>query len=188
MSTVLSPASAAAFAPPNVVLGSEVGSWFTNILERVNQAKRPLNDVSQYTTYLTGILSSKEAIWRLCSVTFTKDENPFDYQMIHIDAYVVHIDMVSQNEVAFKLTSETIKSLESLVDFYREGKKEKENETQPKKPQKKFDEAAKEFIFRTDVNALDGLEESGAGELLAGRSEKARAAISDFFGPLLRAG
>ena len=28
----------------------------------------------------------------------------FNYQLLHVEAYVVHIDMVSQNEVAFKLT------------------------------------------------------------------------------------
>ena len=45
-----------------------------------------------------------------------KDSNPliealFNYQILYIEAYVVHVDMVSQNEVAFKLTPETIEAL-----------------------------------------------------------------------------
>ncbi|QGA13270.1 hypothetical protein EYB26_000918 [Talaromyces marneffei] len=133
MLTALLPASAAAFAPrgnPNVVLGRKVEQWLTLTLKRVNRVKRPLNNPTQHTRCLTETLSSPNAIWTLCSLMFPKapdselpkDENPlvdamFNYQMIHIEAYVVHVDMVSQNEVAFKLTPETI---ESLVDFHKD--------------------------------------------------------------------
>ena len=51
-----------------------------------------------------------------------KDQDPliealFNYQVIYVEAYVVHVDMVSQNEVAFKLTPETI---ESLVEYHKD--------------------------------------------------------------------
>ena len=207
MPTVLLPSSAAAFAPrssPNVVLNSKVAPWLTATLKRVNRVKRPLNNVTQHTRCLTETLSSQNAIWTLCSMMFTKapeaelrkDENPlveglFNYQMIHIEAYVVHVDMVSRNEVAFKLTPETI---EALVDFHQDvysvdaaantwdwsGK-----QSQLKKLQEEFVQAANKFVYRANAEALEGLEEDGAGELLCGRSEEAKAAILNLFVPLL---
>ncbi|KAJ6129838.1 hypothetical protein N7512_002618 [Penicillium capsulatum] len=207
MPTVLLPSSAAAFAPrssPNVVLHRKVAPWLTATLKRVNRVKRPLNNVTQHTRCLTETLSSPNAIWTLCSMMFPKapeaelrkDENPlieglFNYQMIHIEAYVVHVDMVSRNEVAFKLTPETI---ESLVDFHHDiysvdaaantwdwsGK-----QAQLKKLQDEFVQAANKFVYRTDAEALEGLEEDGAGELLCGRGEDAQAAIRNLFVSLL---
>lgn len=113
-----------------------------------------------------------------------------NHQMIHIEAYVVHVDMVSRNEVAFKLTPETI---ESLVDFHKDvysvdaaantynwsGK-----HAELKKLQEEFVQAANKFVYRTSAQALEGLEEDGAGELLSGRSEEAKAAIAKLFVPL----
>ncbi|KAL5337642.1 hypothetical protein BJX70DRAFT_399460 [Aspergillus crustosus] len=207
MPTVLLPSSAAAFAPrssPNVVLNSRVEPWLTATLKRVNRVKRPLNNVSQHTRCLTETLSSTNAIWTLCSMLFPKapeselrkDENPlvealFNYQMVHIEAYVVHVDMVSQNEVAFKLTPETI---EALVEYHKEiysidtaastwNWAEKDN--QLKKLQEEFVQAANKFVFRASAQALEGLEEDGAGELLGGRSEDAKGSISALFVPLL---
>ncbi|KAJ5690973.1 hypothetical protein N7488_011708 [Penicillium malachiteum] len=207
MPTVLLPSSAAAFAPrssPNVVLNRKVAPWLTATLKRVNRVKRPLNNVTQHTRCLTETLSSPNAIWTLCSMMFTKapeaelrkDEDPlieglFNYQMIHIEAYVVHVDMVSRNEVAFKLTPETI---EALVDYHKEiysvdaaantwdwsGK-----QSQLKKLQEEFVQAANKFVYRANAEALEGLEEDGAGELLCGLSEEAKQAISNLFVPLL---
>lgn len=207
MPTVLLPSSAAAFAPrssPNVVLNTKVEPWLTATLKRVNRVKRPLNNVTQHTKCLTETLSSPNALWILCSLSLPKapesdlrkDDNPLvealvNYQMIHIEAYVVHVDMVSQNEVAFKLTPETI---EALVDFHKDvysadaaastwswsGK-----ESQLKKLQEEFVQAANKFVYRTSAQALEGLEDDGAGELLCGRSEEAKAAIMSLFVPLL---
>lgn len=204
MPTVLLPSSAAAFAPrssPNVVLNRKVAPWLTATLKRVNRVKRPLNNVTQHTRCLTETLSSSNAIWTLCSMTFPKgpeaklrkDDNPlieglFNYQMIHIEAYVVHVDMVSRNEVAFKLTPETI---ESLVDYYNDifsvdnasrhqwdwsGK-----HSELKKLQEEFVQAANKFVYRTNAEALEGLEEDGAGELLCSRSAEVKAAIDKLF-------
>lgn len=207
MPTVLLPSSAAAFAPrssPNVVLNRKVEPWLTAALKRVNRVKRPLNNVTQHTRCLTETLSSPNAIWTLCSMMFPKapeaelrkDEDPlieglFNYQMIHVEAYVVHVDMVSQNEVAFKLTPETI---ELLVDFHRDiycadaatnTWDWPEKGKQLKKMQEEFNQAANKFVYRTNAHALEGIEEDGAGELLGGRSEEAKNAISNLFVPLL---
>ncbi|OQE46216.1 hypothetical protein PENCOP_c001G03373 [Penicillium coprophilum] len=207
MPTVLLPSSAAAFAPrssPNVVLNTKVEPWLTAALKRVNRVKRPLNNVTQHTRCLTETLSSTNAIWTLCSMMFTKvpqaelekNENMLweslqNHQMIHMEAYVVHVDMVSRNEVAFKLTPETI---EALVDFHKDvysvdaaantynwsGK-----HGELKRLQEEFVQAANKFVYRTNAQALEGLEEDGAGELLSGRSEEAKAAIGKLFVPLV---
>jgi hypothetical protein len=207
MPTVLLPASAAAFAPrssPNVVLNSRVEPWLTATLKRVNRVKRPLNNVAQHTRCLTETLSSPNAIWTLCSIMLPKapeselrrDDNPlvealFNYQLIHMEAYVVHVDMVSQNEVAFKLTPETI---ESLIEYHKDIYSVdtaantwnwSEKEVQLKKLQEEFVQAANKFVYRTNALALEGMEEDGAGELLCGRSEEAKAAILGLFVPLL---
>lgn len=125
-----------------------------------------------------------------------KDSNPliealFNYQLLPIEAYVVHVDMVSQNEVAFKLTPETI---DSLVDYHKEiysidtaanTWSWSEKDQQLKKLQEEFVQAANKFVYRTNAVALEGLEEDGAGELLCGRSDEVKAAIMNLFVPLL---
>ena len=125
-----------------------------------------------------------------------KDENPlieavFNYKMVSIEAYIVHVDMVSQNEVAFKLTPETI---EALVEYHKEVHSKdtsastwnwSEKEVQLKKLQEDFVQAANKYVYRTSAMALEGLEEDGAGELLCGRSEEVKTAIMGLFLPLL---
>ncbi|MCJ1336554.1 hypothetical protein MMC09_001830 [Bachmanniomyces sp. S44760] len=207
MPITLLPASAAAFAPrspPNIVLNTKVDPWLTATLKRINRIKRPLNSVPQQYRCLTETLSSPSAIWTLCSIMLPKapdselrkDDNPliealFNYQLIHVEAYVVHVDMVSQNEVAFKLTPETI---ESLVEYHKDIYSVdtsastwnwSEKDVQLKKLQEDFVQAANKFVYRTNAMALDGLEEDGAGELLCGRGEEVKAAIMGMFLPLL---
>jgi len=125
-----------------------------------------------------------------------KDSNPlieamFNYQLIHVEAYVVHVDMVSQHEVAFKLTPETIDALiEYHKDIYSVDVSAStwtwaEKEVQLKKLQEEFVQAVNKFVFRTGIRALEGLEEDGAGELLDGRSEDVKNAIMGLFLPLL---
>ena len=207
MVLTLLPASAAAFAPrgaPNVVLPSKVEPWLTATLKRTNKVKRPLNSVPQHQRCLTETLSGSNAIWTLCTLMLPKapdadlrkDDNPliealFNHQVIYIEAYVVHVDMVSQNEVAFKLTSETI---ESLIEYHKEVHSVdtaastwdwSEKEVQLKKLQENFVQAANKFVYRTNARALEGLEEEGAGELLDGRADEVKQAILGMFLPLL---
>ncbi|KAK3055647.1 hypothetical protein LTR09_003568 [Extremus antarcticus] len=203
----LLPASAQAFAPrsaPTIVLNSKVEPWLTQTLKRINRIKRPLNSVPQHFRCLTETLGGASAIWTLTSLMLPKapeaelrrDSDPlvealFNYQLIHIEAYVVHIDMVSQHEVAFKLTPE---SIEALVDYHKEIYSKDvsegtyswpEKEAQLKKLQEDFEQAINKFVFRTGVRALEGLEEDGAGELLDGRSMDVKGAIENLFQTLL---
>jgi len=200
MPVQLLPASAAAFAPRaasvNVVLGSKVEPWLTQALKRVNKVKRPLNSVPQHQRCLTEHLSHKNAIWTLASLMLAKspetelrqDENPlvealFNYNLVHIEAYIVHVDMVLRNEVAYKLTPDTIETLvEHHKNVYCVDSKANifdwpEKEQQAKKLHEEFVQAINKFVFRTHVSALEGLEEEGAGELLCGKSDEVKTAI-----------
>ena len=204
----LLPASAAAFAPRassvNVVLGSKVEPWLTQTLKRINKIKRPLNSVPQHQRCLTETLSSPNAIWTLASLLLPKapeaelrkDDNPliealFNYQVNHLEAYIVHVDMVLRNEVAYKLTPETI---ESLIEYHKDVHcvdakantyEWSEKEQQCKKLHEDFVQAINKFVFRTHVSALEGLEEDGAGELLGGKSEEVKNNIMGLLKPLL---
>jgi len=207
MPAVLLPASAQAFAARgtvNVVLANKVEPWLTATLKRTNKIKRPLNSVPQHTRCLTETLSSPNAIWSLCSIMVSKapeaelkkDSNPlvealFNYQLLQVEAYVVHVDMVSRNEVAFKLTQDTI---DSLVEYHKEifsidtaanTWSWPDKDAQLKKLQEEFVQAANRFVYRASALCLEGLEEDGAGELLCGRSEDVRNQISGLFVPLL---
>ncbi|RWA13850.1 hypothetical protein EKO27_g1236 [Xylaria grammica] len=196
----LLPASAAAFAPRassvNVVLGSKVESWLTQTLKRINRVKRPLNSVPQHQRCLTETLSSPNAIWTLASLMLPKHPDPElckesntvveavrSYEFIFLEAYIVHVDMVLRNEVAFKLTPDTI---ETLIDHHKDvfcvdakaGSYDwPEKEQHAKKLHDEFVQAINKYVFRTHVSALEGLEEEGAGELLCGRSEEVKNSI-----------
>lgn len=205
MPVQLLPASAAAFAPRassvNVVLGTKVEPWLTQILRRVNRVKRPLNSVPQHQRCLTETLSSPNAIWTLASLMLPKLpeaemptgplEDLSSYQLLHVQAYIVHVDMVHRNEVAYKLTTETIDALVEFHDKVHRVDAEaathewSEKDQQCKKLHEDFVQAVNRFVFRTHVIALEGLEEDGAGELLSGKSEEVKASLMGLMKPLL---
>ncbi|KAI1267378.1 hypothetical protein F5Y18DRAFT_336575 [Xylariaceae sp. FL1019] len=195
----LLPASAAAFAPRassvNVVLGSKVEPWLTQTLKRINRVKRPLNSVPQHQRCLTETLSSQNAIWTLASLMLAKapeselrrDPNPlveaFNYKMIHLEAYIVHVDMVLRNEVAYKLNPDTIEALIEwhkdvfMVDAKADSYDWPEKDQHAKKLHEDFVQAINKYVFRTHVSALEGLEEEGAGELLCGKGEEVKNSV-----------
>lgn len=208
MPVQLLPASAAAFAPRaslvNVVLGSKVEPWLTQTLKRINRVKRPLNSVPQHQRCLTETLSSPNAIWSLTNIMVPKapesdlkqDTNPLveaisNFQMVTVEAYIVHVDMVLRNEVAYKLTPDTI---ETLIKYHKEvhcvdAKANTydwaEKEEQCKKLHDEFIQSINKFVYRTHVSALEGLEEEGAGELLCGKSEDVKNSIMSLLKPLV---
>ncbi|KAI1116098.1 hypothetical protein F5Y14DRAFT_86174 [Nemania sp. NC0429] len=205
----LLPASAAAFAPRassvNVVLGSKVEPWLTQTLKRINRVKRPLNSVPQHQRCLTETLSSSNAIWTLASLMLPKhpdaelrkDSNPLveaihNYKFIYVEAYIVHVDMVLRNEVAFKLTPDSIEALIEhhkdvfCVDAKANSYDWPEKEQHAKKLHDAFVQAINKYVFRTHVSALEGLEEEGAGELLCGKSEEVKNGIMTLLNKPLR--
>ncbi|KAJ6020046.1 hypothetical protein N7522_000121 [Penicillium canescens] len=99
-------------------------------------------------SYLTEKLSSESAIWAWCSVML---ENTLG--TIHIEAYVMHVDKVSQSEVAFKLTKETINDLRRYeesqsLDAATYRWKWPEKQAPLDKLHEEFVEAVNKFVYR----------------------------------------
>lgn len=207
MPAVLLPRTAAPFAPrapPSVVLDTAVNPWLTQTLKRINRVKRPLNSVPQHLKCLTEILSTDTAIWNLCSIVVPKApegqlqeyDHPvvdalFRFQFLHVQAYVVSIDMVQSHEIAFKLTKDTISKLvEYHKDIYMVDQAAgtwhwTEKEVAIKKQHEDFIQAVNKYVYRTDKMALEGIEDDGSGELLCGQSEEVKGALENLFCPLL---
>jgi len=133
---------------------------------------------------------------RAPNVDLRKDSNPFiqtrfGYQFLHIEAYIVYVDMILENEVAFKLTPDSIESLIGYhkdiycVDIATNTYNWQEKELQVKKLHEEFIQAINKFVYRTHAKALEGLEEDGAGELLCGKSDEVKNDIMSLFLPLL---
>lgn len=207
MPSVLLPNTASPFlprSPPRVVLNRTVEPWLTATLKRINRVKRPLNSAPQHMRCLTEILSSPAALWNLCTlivsrapeIQLVKDPNPLvealqNTRLLHVQAYVVHVDLVLSHEIAFKLSADTIQELINyhkdvyLVDQEAGTWQWTEKESQIKKLHEEFVQTVNRFVFRTDAIALEGIEEDGAGELLRGRSDEVKSAVMGFFCPLL---
>ncbi|KEY83474.1 hypothetical protein BA78_8700 [Aspergillus fumigatus] len=89
--------------------------------------------------------------------------------------------MAYANAVAFKLTPETINTLVKLhrdvysVYAWLNTWQWSEKENQMRQLQEQFIQDVNRFIFYTDALALEGIDEDGAGELLGGRSDVAKA-------------
>lgn len=195
------PASAAAFAPRStvhVVLGSRVESWLTQALKRINRVRCPLNSIEQHTRSLSKTLSAQNAIWSLCSLLMPTGrksadllEAPIPYQLIHVEAYVVHVDMVLEHEASFKLTPATVDELAAYhKDIYSvaeaaSSQKWTGKEQQIKELREEFHLAVNSYVFRTDVRVLEGLELGGMGELLGGRAEVVKRSLLQLTLPLL---
>lgn len=188
-----------------MVLSTRAEPWLTQTLKRVNRQKRPLNSVSQHKKCLEDILAGTEATWLLASMILpTKATADFDkrddkmvetmvnYDILDIMGYVVHVDMVSQHEVAFKLTQD---SIDNLIHYhthvYSKNAAASYEYDWPEKPRQiqklhdDFVQAINRYVFRTGSRALEGLEDEGTGELLEGRSWDIKNAIDDLFKPLL---
>ncbi|KFY41496.1 hypothetical protein V494_02960 [Pseudogymnoascus sp. VKM F-4513 (FW-928)] len=207
---LLLPASAAAFAPRassvNVILGSKAEPWLTQTLKRIariNRIKRPLNSVLQHQTYLTEILSSANAIWTLTSIMLPKApaselrknsnqliEALSNFQLVHIEAYIVHVDMVHRNEVAFKLTTDSIEALTAyhkeihcvdIANLAIEASTYNWLEKELQELHDEFMKAINELVYRADASALEGLEKEGVGELLCSKSKEAKSIIMNLF-------
>ena len=194
MPVLLLPRTAEPFAPrssPTIVLNSntKVDAWLTLTLKRINRIKRPLNSVPQHKRCLLETLGLPTSLWHLCTLFVSRSpssqinghENHITdaferYTPLHIEAYVVHVDLVLSHEVAFKLTRDCILELteyhkhtflpdqsESLYEWADKPKHLEELH-------KQFVQAVNSFVFRTPAIVLEGLEEDGAGELLRGKT------------------
>ncbi|KAJ6105251.1 hypothetical protein N7523_010061 [Penicillium sp. IBT 18751x] len=112
--------------------------------------------------------------------------------MCLIQAYVVHVDMISRHEMCFKLTLGTI---QNLIKFYDEvfihqikasmtNCRRKVKEARSKGLRQDFVKAVNDFVFSTDVSALGSLASDGAGILYGDPVDTVRKAIDRLFVPI----
>ncbi|KAJ9480669.1 hypothetical protein VN97_g12872 [Penicillium thymicola] len=190
MPKMLIPSSAAAFAPrtPPIVVLSAQTPWLITILKQLSRPRLCLNSIAKQAGRLVEILSPDNAVWTLCSVMSANVTVPglqcrLNVPIIYIKAYVVYVDMVWRNEVAFKLTPETI---DALVDLHKKLQSAdsaaytlgwRGKQAQLDKLQEEFVQAANTFMYRTNATALVGLKKDGTGELPYDSSKVAKAAI-----------
>jgi hypothetical protein len=208
MSVALLPSSAAAFASRSTVsivlnLKSKTESWLTQQLITTGCLNSELRTSQQHKKHLETVLSSEDAIWTLSCMMVPKApesdlrrdpnllvEAIFNYHLIHIKAYVTHIDFEVEREVGFKLTQETIKHLTTYhKDIHVRNESNRtcnwaEKEQQLQILHDNFFKAVNRYVFRTGVEALEGLMEGGEGELLDGRSERVKSDIASLLLPL----
>jgi hypothetical protein len=92
-------------------------------------------------------------------------------QMLHVYADLVYLDRMN---VAFKLSEDTICE---LIEYHKKiGNFEVSWDIQ-----KNFETEIRKFIYWTDTNVLQGLEEDGTGEFLCGLSHDVKNKIICLF-------
>ncbi|KXH51412.1 hypothetical protein CNYM01_13738 [Colletotrichum nymphaeae SA-01] len=177
-------------------LGLTVQPWLTQTPQSVENQIESLDSAVHHQACIFKRLSTPRSIWYLACITAPIPSEPelrqssnqdierlSDFRLIHIKASIIHVDMRDRDEVAFKLTTE---SINSLVEYYershRVGPVAKTHERSGNdrvriKVCNDFTRAIKEFVYRTHVYALEGLEEHGAGELLVDDSEEVKEII-----------
>ncbi|KAK4119940.1 hypothetical protein N657DRAFT_649718 [Parathielavia appendiculata] len=109
------------------------------------------------------------AIWTLASLLLPSplSEAPSDYEMIHIEAYIVSIN----SKVTFKLTGKTI---DTLIEYYKSIRPFEGQQPECHELHEDFIQAIKKLVFLADLSVLEGLDVDGTGELLDGRSEQVK--------------
>ena len=165
-------------------------------------AEPPLETLGHHHDCLEDAYMRYGDTWTIASLMLTLPANPkasehpgfplqtaYDYQLIHVEAYIVSVDLVSRNEVAFKLTQHTV---DQLVEYHRRIYSPplsaaawncSPNEVRFKGMQDRFELAMSEFTFCAHVHALEGPEEDGAGEVVEGLPGVVKAEILDLFLP-----
>lgn len=176
-----------------VVLEADPPKWLLAAIKYSGRKKRSSVDIQED---LSTKLSKNQSLWTLCSLLIEKPKKDLGedselspcYQMIHIESFVIYVDMVSaKKEMAFGLTSDTLESLSEiyrtfhLADQTNGTSRESLNEKQLTEMQRCFDESSAEFVFRTNATALEEIEEDCSGMLPPNQSEVAKAAVLALF-------
>ncbi|KAK1512255.1 hypothetical protein CABS01_16795 [Colletotrichum abscissum] len=152
---------------PIVDLGLTVQPWLTQTPQSIENQIEPLDSAVHHQARIIKTLSTPQSIWYLACITVLNPSEPelrqssnqdiermSDFRLIHITAAIIHEEMRDQDEVAFKLTTE---SINSFVGYYershRVGLAEKThgrsgNDRLRVKTCENFTRAIKGFVYR----------------------------------------
>lgn len=122
--------------------------------------------MQQHVDFLKNFLSHELAIWLLCSISWTLNED----DDILVEAYVVSVDMFSQNTVTFKLTRNTIAALVSCHCNLPQGAKGSIPHNYGKREQKElpvcnFALEINAYTFSANIDVLEYLKVDGSGQV-----------------------
>ncbi|KAL4403552.1 hypothetical protein CABS03_15004 [Colletotrichum abscissum] len=109
-------------------LGLTVQPWLTQTPQSVENQIESLDSAVHHQACIFKRLSTPRSIWYLACITVPNPSEPelrqssnqdierlSDFRLIHIKASIIHVDMRDRDEVAFKLTTE---SINTLVEHY----------------------------------------------------------------------
>ncbi|KAK1657351.1 hypothetical protein BDP55DRAFT_761870 [Colletotrichum godetiae] len=99
--------------------------------------------------------------------------------LVHINGRIAVIDAIDRKEVEFKLNTETINS---LVDYDTQQKADTSDHNCRSAFVKTLRARFGEFVYRTNLAVLEGMESDGSGELNAEQSIKVRNSIRRLLG------
>ncbi|KAI6358505.1 hypothetical protein MCOR31_009846 [Pyricularia oryzae] len=173
----LLPTSADAFVPQTsydiVTFGSQVEPWLVETLRRF-ESNEPPDKI-----YLSKTLSSLNATWTLKSLKLRhRLESGSDRESwvtVHIEAFV---DDISCNNVAFKLTQDTIKA---LTRYHQDGNCF--DGDQHRKLDEDFTQYINSYVFWVPIFMFESLWEKIDVEQIHRQSENVKTSIMDFYKP-----
>lgn len=194
MSRVILPASAKGIVhreKPLIVLQPVFCEWLAGIIATARPANcsiRRRKNSSGQVILLSMILAPDTAIWTLCvtdlfQAFYRARKDVWMQQAIHseirfIQAHVVHIDMISRNEMGFKLTPETVRG---LIEFYdnipHHLRSSNSNGSHDSDSKWTFVQKVTDFVLCTPISALESLRQDGTGVLFGHEEMAARQAV-----------
>lgn len=170
--------------------------WLKHTLNRIrreNKDTHPLMTATHYQDYLISLLDKRSAIWTLALVrssdiqTGELREDFGEGKPMSIRGYVVHVDLVLNNEIVFKLTPQTI---DALIKHHQEfdGDCGLDDGGIPDGAQEKtatthcgFGLAVNRFVCGVDARALNRMRSDGSGEVHRSMGIAVRRAIAALF-------
>lgn len=145
-----------------VTMGAEVPGWLHLTLKHFKIKTRVITSVAHE---LERILSGDEAVWEVGDLALEKLETPGRYQQISVQAHVVHVDMAAESRMSLKLTLETIEHPKLYLDSILHEKRGQTAEANRKWQIEEVVGSLGVYAFRTQINALQGINSNGSSTL-----------------------
>ncbi|KAK1981038.1 hypothetical protein LZ30DRAFT_568228, partial [Colletotrichum cereale] len=178
------PSTIAAFTPrPSAVtlaIGPQDDSWLKRTLKILKTVKGPPGNFQQRKERLDKVLSSNDATWTMASIMVPLLKQPSlqlscdaaEGEIIHVEGYVNHINMVGQQSVVFKPTDASIKS---LIAYHRAMMGS--GSEQGTQLHQNFEQSINKFMYQAPISVMEQMEDDGSGELPCAETEAVKRGI-----------
>lgn len=165
------------------------------ILRQARQSMRHLQCSFRQTQKLRELLSLNTAEWTLCAIDLfqpsklvSQGGTAFLRSTIKVQAHIVYVANIGQRGMCFKLTQDTIQNLVKLhkdefLPAFDAGASSWKATVEMR--DLSFTLTVNEFVFHTELSALENLTKNGSGILSGEQEQAARKAINDLFVPIV---